>query len=322
MDTQNENIAVSVICATYNQENYVRDMLDGLVSQKTNFRFEIVVHDDASPDGTADIIREYAEKYPDLIRPILRTENQYQKNKQFFWGVCREYGRGKYFAFCEGDDYWTDPLKLQKQYDFMESHPDYSLCCCSSKWLDQLSGKIGSQGVVDHDKDISLEEMILEKNGRIFLFVSDFVRKECVDTLPDWGFPIGDYPFAVHAAMNGKIHMLADSMCTYRYHAAGSWTQRMQGDEQRRRTNEQMIKGLENMNRTTGGKYEKLINQRILRHRYTDALLSHDFQAIRKDPQLYERYRSRGLIYRISDRLHCASPKLFYMVNKLLKRSE
>ena len=119
---------VSIKCITYNHEPYIRQCLEGFVMQKTNFRFEAVVHDDASTDGTADIIREYAEKYPDIIKPIYETENQYSKKDGSLGRIMDAACTGKYIAMCEGDDYWTDPLKLQKQVDFLETHLECSMC--------------------------------------------------------------------------------------------------------------------------------------------------------------------------------------------------
>ena len=121
-------LMVSIQCITYNHEPYIRQCLEGFVIQKTNFRFEAIVHDDASTDGTATIIREYAEKYPDIIKPIYETENQYSKHDGSLRRIMDAACIGKYIAYCEGDDYWTDPNKLQIQVDFLESHPDYSMC--------------------------------------------------------------------------------------------------------------------------------------------------------------------------------------------------
>ena len=121
-------LMVTIRCTAYNQEPYIRDCLEGFVMQKTNFRFEAIVHDDASTDRTAAIIKEYAEKYPDIIKPIFETENQYSKHDGSLRRIMNEHMHGKYIAECEGDDYWIDPLKLQKQVDFMERHPDFSLC--------------------------------------------------------------------------------------------------------------------------------------------------------------------------------------------------
>lgn len=120
-------LMVSIMCITYNHEPYIRQCLEGFVMQKTNFRFEAIVHDDASTDGTAAIIREYAEKYPDIIKPIYETENQYSKHDGSLRRIMDEACKGKYIALCEGDDYWTDPQKLQIQVDFMENHQIFSM---------------------------------------------------------------------------------------------------------------------------------------------------------------------------------------------------
>jgi len=124
--TQAEDAPLVSICViTYNHEKYIRQCLDGIFMQKVDFTYEVLVHDDASPDGTADIIREYEAKYPDIIKPIYQTENQYSKDRSIISRL--QYGRakGKYIAQCEGDDYWTDPGKLQMQVDFLEAHPEY-----------------------------------------------------------------------------------------------------------------------------------------------------------------------------------------------------
>ena len=121
------NILVSIKCLVYNHASYLRRCLDGFVMQKTNFRFEAIVHDDASTDGSAAIIREYAEKYPDIIKPIYETENQGSKHDGSLRRIMDAACIGKYIAICEGDDYWIDPLKLQKQVDFLEKNLDYGL---------------------------------------------------------------------------------------------------------------------------------------------------------------------------------------------------
>ena len=129
MKSIDNQIVVSIQCLTYNHALYIRQCLDGFVMQKTNFRFEAIVHDDASTDGTQDIIREYEKKYPDIIKPIYQKENQYSKGiPGFITNLVSSKCKGKYIAICEGDDYWIDPNKLQMQVDFLESHPEYSMC--------------------------------------------------------------------------------------------------------------------------------------------------------------------------------------------------
>ena len=119
MITNNE-ITVTIRCIVFNHEPYLRQCLDGFIEQKTNFKFEVWVHDDASTDGSAAIIKEYAEKYPDIIKPYFEKENQYSKHDGSFQRITYspKYLRGKYIALCEGDDYWIDSSKLQKQVDF------------------------------------------------------------------------------------------------------------------------------------------------------------------------------------------------------------
>jgi len=118
---------VSICCVTYNHSPFIRQCLEGFLSQKTTFPIEILIHDDASTDGTDDIIREFVDNCPELIFPIYEDQNQYSQGVNVdFLNYNR--ARGKYIAYCEGDDYWTDPLKLQKQVDFMEAHPEYSVC--------------------------------------------------------------------------------------------------------------------------------------------------------------------------------------------------
>lgn len=124
-------VLVSIRCCAYNHEAYIRQCLEGFIMQKTNFSFEAIVHDDASTDNTASIILEYAEKYPNIIKPIIETTNQYSKHDDSLEQIMNNAinPSAKYIAFCEGDDYWIDPYKLQKQIDFLESHPEYVYSC-------------------------------------------------------------------------------------------------------------------------------------------------------------------------------------------------
>ena len=138
---------VSVCTLAYNHEPYIRECLDGILMQKTNFAFELLIHDDASTDGTADIIREYETKYPDIIKPIYQTENQYSKGVKVSLTYQFPRAKGKYIALCEGDDYWTDPLKLQKQVDFMEANSEIP-CCFHIVDIFQENSRIYQKGVL------------------------------------------------------------------------------------------------------------------------------------------------------------------------------
>lgn len=214
------NPIVSVCCYTYNHENYIREALDGFLMQKTNFPFEILIHDDASSDETAGIIRMYQEKYPDLIKAVYQTENQYSQGKRFLPFLFKM-AQGKYIALCEGDDYWTDPLKLQKQVDFLESHPECSLCCHrvlrKSEFLhekDYLHPKYDTDQIFT--KDRMYGRYILQTCTLVFrnIQVDEFSK-----FYPE--FKVGDYPLFYFYAQLGHIGYLHDVMAVYRIHKNG-----------------------------------------------------------------------------------------------------
>lgn len=124
-----KDIVVSICCITFNHASFIRECLEGFFMQKCDFEYEILIHDDASTDGTQEIIKEYQEKFPQIIKPIFQTENQYSKgNRSINSKFNFPRAKGKYIAICEGDDYWTDPLKLQKQVDFLEKYIDFGSC--------------------------------------------------------------------------------------------------------------------------------------------------------------------------------------------------
>jgi len=120
----NDKPLVTVVCATYNQSSYIRDALDGFLKQKTEFPVEVLVHDDASTDGTQEILLSYEREFPN-VKVFYENKNQYDNrpNGGYFQGLLERHARGKYIAQCEGDDFWTDTHKLQHQFDYMESHP-------------------------------------------------------------------------------------------------------------------------------------------------------------------------------------------------------
>ena len=159
---------VSVRCITYNHEPYIAQALDGFLMQKTNFPFEVIVHDDASPDKTADIIREYEAKFPKIIKPIYETENQYSKHDGSLGRIMDAACKGKYIALCEGDDYWIDENKLQMQVDFLEGNPDYGMCYTNFNILNQKKG-IYEYNLFNSGKKVfsplynSLDEWVINK---------------------------------------------------------------------------------------------------------------------------------------------------------------
>lgn len=175
--TLEQPLMVTIRCIAYNHEQYIRQCLEGFIMQKTNFRFEAIVHDDASTDKTADIIREYAEKYPNIIKPIFETENQYSKHDGSLRRIMDAHTHGKYVALCEGDDYWIDPLKLQKQVDYLEDHPDVVYSCHRYKILIDKSKEICLASNIFYDNAENTEKECFEFDIHYTYKTKDWITK-------------------------------------------------------------------------------------------------------------------------------------------------
>lgn len=217
-NTMNENKPlVSIKCTVYNHEPYLRQCLDGFVMQKTNFSFEAIVHDDASTDGSAAIIREYAEKYPDIIKPIYETENQYSKKDGSLGRIMNAavHPKAKYIALCEGDDYWIDPLKLQKQVDILEATQAslvYSLAKVYNEKSGQMSNMIAGLPYVDVETLILRNPIptltALMRKDVYFRYRQEFQIN------PNW--KMGDFPMWIWIAIHGKILFMNEITGVYR----------------------------------------------------------------------------------------------------------
>lgn len=220
----NDEILVSIQCLVYNHEPYLRQCLDGFVMQKTNFRFEAIVHDDVSTDGSAAIIREYAEKYPDIIKPIYETENQYSKRDGSLFKIMNAACRGKYIAMCEGDDYWIDPLKLQKQVDFLEVRPDYGMIYTAFDRVD-VNGN-----TIVNDKQLN-RQLNRSKSGWIFydLILGNFIqtltvmmRRNSLANIEKYYDKIYDYPLYLHVSGKSKVYFMKEKTGCYRITPTGA----------------------------------------------------------------------------------------------------
>lgn len=221
-------IIVTIRCLVYNHEPFLRQCLDGFVMQQTNFPFEAIVHDDASTDGSAAIIREYAEKYPDIIKPIYQTENQYSKRDGSIRRIMNAHIRGKYVAYCEGDDYWTDPLKLQKQVDFLEAHPEYSICYHKVAIVDS-EGRTTKGYYPDWLPDKRLDFELKDLEARNIIQTNSVMyrwrfKQDNYDELVWNGILPGDWMLHLLHALKGKICYLPEVMGAYRHHDGGIWS--------------------------------------------------------------------------------------------------
>lgn len=217
----------SISCATYNHEPFIRQCLDHLLAQKTNFPFEIVIHDDASTDGTKEIIAAYALKYPDIIFPYYQNENQYSKGIR---GLQSRYNyprcRGRYIAICEGDDYWPDLLKLQRQVDFLESHEEYVLTFHDFSVVDEKSQVINASPLPNRNqRDASNEDLIL--GSLLTMTVTLCFRNVITDFPPEKNKVTNGDTFLISMLGHyGKGKWMGDLIgkAMYRSHAGGIWS--------------------------------------------------------------------------------------------------
>lgn len=228
-----EPIMVSIYCLAYKHEKYLRQTLDGFINQKTNFKYEIIVHDDASNDGTKEIIEEYYSKYPEIIIPIVQKENQYSKKIEIVTKYILPCVHGKYIAVCEGDDYWTDCDKLQMQVDALEENPD---CHMSVHKVMEVNKEGVPTGVYYPEKvntgKLTSEEFVNMQvyysfQTSSFLFRGDIWREMRINP-PEFKrlFPVGDVAMMLYFGNAGNVYYIDRIMSCYRRGVSTSYTSR------------------------------------------------------------------------------------------------
>lgn len=220
---------VTIACITYNHAPFIKQCLDGFLMQKVNFEYEIVVHDDASTDNTQEILKEYHNKYPDKIKLLLRTENIYSIGvTKIFYHTIIKHSKSKYIATCEGDDYWTDEYKLQKQIDFLEANPDYNISVGRVMNLNQANGTLTDRP--------QYNELFKKPYLTISDYLKSFFSQTSTYVFKKQGFEFPDYCNHFHgedvlivavASKHGKIKFHDEVFSTYRIHPGGV-TQRAQ----------------------------------------------------------------------------------------------
>lgn len=265
---------VIIHCLVYNHEPYLRDCLEGFVMQKTNFPFRAVVHDDCSTDASSTIIREYAEKYPDIIEPIYETENQWRKGTLTAIMDTATMGRSDYIAYCEGDDYWIDPYKLQKQVDYMDAHPECTMVCSDAR-IEAPKGILTEEDLktmgwyhYNESRIMAVEDVITK--GGWFIHTCTIMHKANLKE----HYPIecsrccvADYPLQIFASLNGSIYYMHEKMAVYRYMSVGSWSSKRmrQKDEREIRVMKRNVEMLEALNQYSHLKYDNCFRQVIVR---------------------------------------------------------
>ena len=206
---------VSIMCITFNHKDFIKKTLDGFLIQETSFPVEIIVHDDASTDGTAEIIKKYEDKYPHLIKPIYQTVNQYSRNVDFVKEFISPRIKGKYIAYCEGDDYWTDPLKLQKQVSFLEQNLDYGLVYTDIDRIDE-NGNIIDKNYLKNDRYRSCESFEDYLVHAPFRAPCTWLFRKILIKTSNKNYVVGDFPTFLDIIAKSKIHRLDDTTANYR----------------------------------------------------------------------------------------------------------
>ena len=264
-----EKVKVMIHCLVYNHEPYLRDCLEGFVSQKTDFPFKAIVHDDCSTDGSAAIIREYAEKYPHIIEPIYETENQWRKGtlNSIMYGAIL--GRSPYIAYCEGDDYWIDPYKLQKQVDYMDAHPECTMTCSNVELLTPKgiindSDKRKNEWFFHEKSKLMSTEEVIHTCGHTCTLM---IRSALFDAYPEVckKCGVGDYPLQIYAALQGTVYCFAEKTSVYRFQTPSSYTTNYKTYTAKLKS--KIIRSITNMldslNKLSQFKYNQVFNNKI-----------------------------------------------------------
>lgn len=257
---------VSVWCLTFNQKEYIMECLDSILAQKVDFEYEIVVYDDVSTDGTTDILRDYCKRYPGKIRVLLPNKNTYKDARRWYAikYIKSKLMRGKYIAYCEGDDYWCDENKLKLQVDFLENHLEYSLVLHNAERLNCASNQKNVMFKNRENGTILPKEIIRQKNG-MWPTASMLGRKEIWAEMPEFcNCGIGDWASQLFACTLGKVYYMSNVMSVYRFMLPGSWSIKTYNDWKKLFVHTvRMVFFLNIFNQFTRRKFEDEIRKRI-----------------------------------------------------------
>lgn len=278
---------VSVFCNAYNQEAYISRCLDGFVLQETTFPFEVLITDDASCDSTPEIIQSYVERRPDLFSAIIHNENQFSKGIDHNITFLYPRSRGKYIAFCEGDDYWTDPHKLQRQFEALESNPSATWCVHASINVDADTEKtLSVSQVADHDCILQFEETgdQIQLAATASFFVRRDVYTKYINAAPSKMPCHGDFKMSRFFSLLGDTVYLADIMSVYRVLAKNSINSEIAHSRAWRDTitqnTDNRVAFLSTLNEWSGGIHSNEIMHEIDRVKYLGKLDLKDYHSL------------------------------------------
>ncbi len=292
-----ETPLVSICCITYNHERYLSEALESFLRQKAGFGIEILVHEDASTDGTAEIVRHYQRTFPGRVVGVFQTVNQYSKGvdvSRILWNRAR----GKYIAWCEGDDYWLDDEKLSKQVEFMEHNPDFTLCVHAAQLISDSGRHRGYVCPSAHDRDFDVPEVI-SAGGALFPSSSMLFTRQSVLSLPDYyeRCSFKDYPLVMHLALQGGVRYLSDCMSVYRG-ARDGWTANLGRDARAQlRVQDELLQLLAAVDEFTNGEHHAVIARTSRGHEFARTVLSGDAARL-SAPEFASLYSSQPLPWR------------------------
>lgn len=230
---------LSIVCATYNHVDFIRDCIEGFLKQETTFPVEILIHDDASTDGTADIVRDYQRKHPRLIKAVFQEENQYSRGVKVLRTFIRPLMQGRYIASCEGDDYWVDPRKLEIQVSFLEEHPEYVASGHDAMIVDE-QGQIlqASKLPSAHKRDYTGPEIM---KGKAWILTMSRVKRASAseDFVPESMHVLNGDTFstAIMGRFGASKYHAEIQPAVYRKHRGGVWSELSATDKQEAKAN-------------------------------------------------------------------------------------
>lgn len=263
---------VSVYMLTYKHERFIAQAIDGVVAQHTDFPIELIVGEDFSPDRTRSIVSTYQKRYPNLVRLITDDRNI---GAQANAARCRAACRGKYIAICEGDDYWSDPMKLAHQVAIFRAHPECALVFHAAAYVDSQNGeKTRTSRQSLFSRMLSVDEIILGDGGLIPT-ASILVRREVTLDMPNWckQAPVGDYPLALRSALHGEIAYIDKCMSVYRTNVPNSWTERHLPNINSRMQYAQRIESMfSGFSIESGHRFDEAIREMVSKY-YSDPLV-------------------------------------------------
>ena len=280
------DIMVSVCVVTYNHGKYIGTCLDHILRQRRKFRIEILIHDDASTDGAQEVIRAYQKRYPDIIKPILRVENQYSQGITNISGAFNfPRAVGKYVALTDGDDYWCDDYKLQRQVEYMEAHPECGFTFHSAKVVNEDGALVNGELMRPYHASRVVKPAELVDKAIGSPFASFLLRREIVEKLPDYyvDCPVGDRPLELMAADFGDSYYFDEPMSVYRFGIRGSWTEnQMNGDyvEKQQKYAADMWKMYHRFDAETGGRFHEACEHAGRRVEFLTAVNTRNFELI------------------------------------------